>query len=86
MSRNNQVKGKKVSIKDDVPWVEKYRPKRLKEVIGVESKKKKLLEFLKSFPEKRAAVLLGPPGVGKTQPTKYPHRINMFAGRKGDCN
>nr|MDO8114530.1 AAA family ATPase [Candidatus Sigynarchaeota archaeon] len=50
----------------DVPWVEKYRPRTLKEVIGVDSKKESLVAFLKAFPAKHGAVLIGPPGVGKT--------------------
>ncbi|MHA1371502.1 MAG: replication factor C large subunit, partial [Promethearchaeota archaeon] len=53
----------------DIPWVEKYRPKRLKDVVGVDQKKKKLMKFLDDFSKpnaKKAAILIGPPGVGKT--------------------
>lgn len=61
--------------KTDLPWVEKYRPASLKDVVGVDSKKKALESFLASFNpatgkidkgKKRAIVLIGPPGVGKT--------------------
>lgn len=50
----------------DIPWIEKYRPKTLKDVVGVDAKKESLLAFLDAFPAKRGAVLIGPPGVGKT--------------------
>lgn len=52
------------------PWTIKYKPKTLKEVVGNEEAKQKLVSWLKSWdgsiPEKRAAFLYGPPGVGKT--------------------
>jgi replication factor C large subunit len=39
----------------------------LEDVVGVDSKKKAIVDFLKGFPkDKRAAILIGPPGVGKT--------------------
>ena len=50
----------------DIPWIEKYRPKQLKDVVGVETKKDSLVAFIKAFPAKRGAVLIGPPGIGKT--------------------
>ena len=70
MSKKSSKTNKK-RTRTSIPWIEKYRPKTLKEVIGVDSKKKKLMDFLKKFdPSKketpRSAVLLGPPGVGKT--------------------
>lgn len=46
--------------------MEKYRPRNLKDVVGVDTRKAQLLAFLKKFPAKRGAVLIGPPGVGKT--------------------
>jgi len=51
-----------------VPWVIKYRPRTLSEYIDQEEAKGKLVEWLKSFPkvESKAALLYGPPGVGKT--------------------
>jgi replication factor C large subunit len=52
------------------PWAERFRPKTLKEVVGNEEAKRRLLEWLRSWeegiPKKRAALLYGPPGVGKT--------------------
>nr|MDO8085527.1 AAA family ATPase [Candidatus Sigynarchaeum springense]MDO8115577.1 AAA family ATPase [Candidatus Sigynarchaeota archaeon] len=60
--QNSKKKGKPI----DLPWIEKYRPRNLKDVIGVDAHKAKLLDFLKNFPKKRGAVLIGPPGVGKT--------------------
>lgn len=48
-------------------WTEKYRPKKLSEVVGNE----KAIEELKSWADgvaksKKAVILLGPPGCGKT--------------------
>ncbi|OYT25963.1 MAG: replication protein C [Thermoprotei archaeon ex4572_64] len=52
-------------------WVEKYRPKRLIDVVNQEEAKKKLLEWIREWikgkiPEKKAILLAGPPGTGKT--------------------
>jgi replication factor C large subunit len=48
-------------------WTEKYRPKTLEEVKGQEQSVVKIKDFLKNFPQKKKAILLnGPPGVGKT--------------------
>jgi replication factor C subunit 1 len=49
-------------------WVDRYRPKQLKEVIGHTSQINDLIRWLKAFPtgEHRAAMLTGPPGIGKT--------------------
>ncbi|MEM2082975.1 MAG: replication factor C large subunit [Nitrososphaerota archaeon] len=53
-----------------IPWVEKYRPKRVSEVIGNKEAIQKFLEWINSWekgkPIKKAALLYGPPGVGKT--------------------
>lgn len=52
------------------PWTIKYKPKSLKEVVGNKEAIQKFVEWIKSWdggvPEKRAAFLYGPPGVGKT--------------------
>lgn len=53
------------------PWIIKYRPRRIDEVVGQERAKKTLVAWVKSWlggrePEKKAALLYGPPGVGKT--------------------
>jgi replication factor C large subunit len=53
-----------------IPWVEKYRPKRVSEVIGNKEAIQKFLKWIDSWekgkPPKKAAILYGPPGVGKT--------------------
>ncbi len=54
-----------------LPWIIKYRPRRVEEIIGQEQAKKTLREWLEEWlkgriPAKRVALLHGPPGVGKT--------------------
>ncbi len=53
-----------------IPWIRKYKPKSLSEVVGNEEAKRKILEWIRSWekgaPEKRAIFIYGPPGVGKT--------------------
>ncbi|MHA1727709.1 MAG: replication factor C large subunit [Promethearchaeota archaeon] len=59
-----------------LPFVEKYRPKSIKEMVGIPSNIEKIKKFLERFnlklkngnlSEKDRAILLeGPPGVGKT--------------------
>ncbi len=53
-----------------IPWVEKYRPRRLSEVVNQEEAKKALLDWINSWekgkPSKKAVMLVGPPGTGKT--------------------
>ncbi len=53
-----------------IPWTEKYRPKSLSEVVGNEEAKKKFVAWLNAFlkgkAKKKAALLYGPPGSGKT--------------------
>ncbi|MFX0098944.1 MAG: replication factor C large subunit [Candidatus Hodarchaeota archaeon] len=66
MSSKEKIAKKKLVKKDVMPWVEKYRPKTLKDIEGIPTAKKKLISFLNNFPNIRAAVLIGPPGVGKT--------------------
>jgi replication factor C large subunit len=54
-------------LKDDLLWVEKYRPKKIEDVIGNEEAKATFVEWLKNKRHTKKAVLLyGPPGVGKT--------------------
>lgn len=54
-----------VKEKEFIPWVEKYRPKRLREIIGHEPVVKRLEAFVKTknLPH---LLLAGPPGTGKT--------------------
>ncbi len=51
-------------------WAEKYRPRTLAQVVGNEKAKEKFVSWLKSWrrgaPRKKAALLYGPPGCGKT--------------------
>ena len=54
-------------MKNDVLWVEKYRPQKIDDVIGNEEAKAVFVDWLKSKRRKKKAVLFyGPPGVGKT--------------------
>lgn len=48
-------------------WVEKYRPKKIEDIMGNEEAKELFVEWLKNKRHTKKAVLLyGPPGVGKT--------------------
>ncbi len=52
-------------------WSEKYRPRSLSEVVNQDEVKKRLVEWMKQWisgniPEKKAVLLTGPPGTGKT--------------------
>jgi len=47
-------------------WVEKYRPETVAEVIGNEEAKAAFVNWLKKRRKKRAVLLYGPAGVGKT--------------------
>lgn len=66
MAGKKRPAGKKPVKKGTLPWVEKYRPRSLKDIEGIPTPKKKLVKFLNDFPKVRAAILIGPPGVGKT--------------------
>jgi len=50
----------------NVPWCEKYRVHGLADIKGQDLAVDKIKMFLKTFPKKRAIILHGPPGVGKT--------------------
>ena len=48
-------------------WTDKYRPDSLEEMVGNDEGRTKLLLWLKKWkPGRRAALLVGPPGTGKT--------------------
>lgn len=55
---------------DDVDWTEKYRPRSLAQVVGNGPSVSRLRQWAESWkegtPGKRAIVLAGPPGTGKT--------------------
>jgi replication factor C large subunit len=52
---------------NDLLWVEKYRPKKIEEIVGNEEAKASFVEWLKNKRHTKKAVLLyGSPGVGKT--------------------
>ena len=54
-------------MRNDLLWVEKYRPKKIEDIVGNEEAKATFIEWLKSKRRSKKAVLLyGPPGVGKT--------------------
>ena len=54
-------------MRKDLLWVEKYRPKKIEDIIGNEEAKATFIEWLKSKRRSKKAVLLyGPPGIGKT--------------------
>ena len=52
--------------KENLPFVEKYRAESLKEIKGQSSAIKEAIIFLKTFPKKKALILNGPLGIGKT--------------------
>jgi replication factor C large subunit len=56
-------------MRNDLLWVEKYRPKKVEDIIGNEEAKVTFVEWLKGKRKsktKKAVLLYGPPGVGKT--------------------
>jgi len=55
-----------MNIPENAPWCEKHRAICFKDVKGQELSIDKVKIFLKSFPRKKAVVLHGPPGTGKT--------------------
>lgn len=48
-----------------IPWTEKYKPKKIEDIEGHEAALKKLSEFI-LHRSKKAALIYGPTGVGKT--------------------
>ncbi len=54
-------------MKNDLLWVEKYRPEKIADVVGNDEAKADFIEWFKNKRHTKKAVLLyGPPGVGKT--------------------
>jgi len=52
--------------KESMPWTEKYRNKKFEDLKGQDFAIDKMRMFIRSFPKKKAVVLHGPPGTGKT--------------------
>jgi replication factor C large subunit len=55
-----------MNSQEQIPWCEKYRASCFVDVKGQELSIDKAKLFLKSFPSKKAVILHGPTGVGKT--------------------
>ena len=57
-------------MSDNLPWVEKHRPRSLSDLVGNPETVKALKSWIESWlsgtPSKSAALLIGPPGTGKT--------------------
>ena len=54
-----------MDIKDGTPWVEKYRPKRLDDIV-LDATNKKIMEHMISKNNFSNVLFYGPPGTGKT--------------------
>ncbi len=62
-----------------MPWVEKYRPRKFSEIKGQDEAVVKIKEFLKNFSKKKKALILhGPPGTGKTSIAHVAAKENKF--------
>lgn len=49
-------------------WTEKYKPRKVKDVLGQKDSVEKIIHFIKNFQEmpKRSLIIYGPSGIGKT--------------------
>ena len=64
VDKENKPNGKKTSSSYQVPWIEKYRPQKLEEVVGNEETLVRLQAIAEdgNLPN---LILCGPPGTGK---------------------
>lgn len=53
-------------MKENIPLIEKYRPKKFEDIKGQDIVISEINRFYKSFPVEKALILNGPAGVGKT--------------------
>lgn len=53
-------------VNGNMPWAEKYRAKKFSDIKGQDLAIQKAKSFLNYFPRKKAIILCGPPGIGKT--------------------
>ncbi len=58
--------------------VEKYKPKRLVEIVGQKTVIKKIIDYLKKWKRGKALLLYGPSGTGKTLITEIIAKENKF--------
>jgi len=75
-----EIKG--TELESHAAWTIKHKPKTLLEVVGNKETIQKLEDWIKSWdegtPKKHAALLFGPPGVGKTVTVEaLAHDLNM---------
>ena len=57
-------------------FIEKYRPKKFSDILGQEKAIESIKSFLKEFPKKKALILYGPAGTGKTSIVHAAANIN----------
>lgn len=53
-------------MNETIPFIEKYRPKMVEDIKGQDIAVQEVRNFLRAFPAKRALILNGPTGTGKT--------------------
>jgi len=52
------------------PWVKRYAPTKLSQVLGQEKAITQFASFINEFPKSKAVLFAGPPGIGKTSVIK----------------